>query len=277
MIPRINKGLQESFLLMIALVLLIPFYLVIVNTFKTKADILSNPLSLPVARLTWVNLQNAAVTASFNIFKAYATSVWITGLSVFLVIVIGSMMSYVIARNQTKSMKFLYLFLLSGLMIPPQVILIPLVQILRSMGLMFKAEGLILFNVAFYIPFTVFVYTGFIRTISPQLDESAKMDGANSVRIFWQIIFPLIKSCTASVIIFECLWIWNDFVNPLIILGSGKGYTVTTGIYTAVGKYNTNWDQVFALVFLASLPIFVLYLLMQKQFISGLTEGGIKG
>jgi len=103
------------------------------------------------------------------------------------------------------------------------------------------------------------------------------MDGAGPVRIFWSIIFPLLRPVTASGVIFLFLWIWNDFLNPLILLGSTKGYTVTTGIYRAVGQYSTNWEYVFSLVVLASLPVLIIYLLMQRQFIDGLTEGAVKG
>ncbi|MBP1988662.1 carbohydrate ABC transporter permease [Paenibacillus eucommiae] len=271
------EAIRHVFLLALSLVLLIPFYIALVNAFKTRADILSNPLSLPLGRFTLDNFSRSAITSSFNIFKAYQTSIFITVVSVILLIFICSMMSFVFARNKNKFLSVSYLILLSGLMIPPQVILIPLVQVLAKFGLMFTPQGLILYNIGFYVPFTVFIYVGHIRTISKELDESARMDGASHFTIFWRIIFPLLRPATASCVIFLSLWIWNDFINPLIILGSTKGYTVTTGIFRAVGQYSTNWEDIFALVVLASFPIFLLYLLMQKQFISGLTEGSVKG
>jgi raffinose/stachyose/melibiose transport system permease protein len=162
-------------------------------------------------------------------------------------------------------------------MIPAQVILIPIVKVLASLGLMFTPQGLILYNIGFYIPFTVFTYVGYIGTISTELDESAKIDGAGKFTIFWRIIFPLMRPATASAVIFLCLWIWNDFVNPSIILGSTKGYTVTTGIFRAIGQYSTNWEDVFALVVMASFPVLIMYLFMQRFFIAGLTEGSVKG
>jgi raffinose/stachyose/melibiose transport system permease protein len=269
--------LRHLLLLPLSLILLVPFYIALVNAFKTREDILSHPLSLPLSRLTLDNFQRSAITPSFNIFKAYGNSILITTVSVVLLILICSMMSFVFARVKNRFLTVSYLLLLSGLMIPPQVILIPLVKVLAKLGLMFTPQGLILYNIGFYVPFTVFMYVGFIRTLSRELDESAKMDGASQLVIFWKIIFPLLRPATASAIIFLCLWIWNDFINPVIILGSTRGYTVTTGIFRAVGQYSTNWEDIFALVVLASSPIFILYLFMQRQFIAGLTEGSVKG
>jgi raffinose/stachyose/melibiose transport system permease protein len=269
--------LRHLLLLPLSLILLVPFYIALVNAFKTKVDILSHPFSLPFSRLTLDNFQRSAITPSFNIFKAYGNSILITTVSVVLLILICSMMSFVFARMKNRFLSISYLLLLSGLMIPPQVILIPLVKVLAKLGLMFTPQGLILYNIGFYVPFTVFMYVGFIRSLSRELDESAKIDGAGQLLIFWRIIFPLLRPATASAIIFLCLWIWNDFINPIIILGSTKGYTVTTGIFRAVGQYSTNWEDIFALVVMASAPIFLLYLFMQRQFIAGLTEGSVKG
>ncbi|MFB9278788.1 carbohydrate ABC transporter permease [Cohnella cellulosilytica] len=273
----VRNGFRHLFLLPLSMALLIPFYIALVNAFKTKNDILASPFSLPLDRMTFDNFMRSSVTPSFNIFKAYGTSILITGVSVGLLILITSMMSFVFARVQNRVLSVCYLLLLSGLMIPPQVILIPLVKVLAALGLMFTPQGLILYNIGFYIPFTVFIYVGFIRTLSRELDESAKIDGASPSRIFWSILFPLLRPATASAVIFLCLWIWNDFINPVILLGSAGSYTVTTGIFQAVGQYSTNWDDVFALVVLASAPILLLYLFMQRHFIAGLTEGSIKG
>lgn len=274
---NLSQYIRHVFLIPLSLVLLVPFYIAVVNAFKKKADILSNPFSFPLSNMTLDNFIRSAVTPSFNIFKAYWTSIMITTVSVVLLIFLCSMMSFVFARVKNRFLSVCYLLLLSGLMIPPQVILIPLVQVLSKLGLMFTPQGLILYNIGFYVPFTVFIFVGFIRTLSKELDESAKMDGASQLTIFWRIIFPLLRPATASAVIFLCLWIWNDFINPVIILGSTKSYTVTTGIFQAVGQYSTNWEDIFALVVLASAPIFLLYLFMQRQFISGLTEGSVKG
>ncbi len=186
-------------------------------------------------------------------------------------------MSYVLCRKKQRFFQYAYLLLLAGLMIPAQVILLPIVQVLRHLHLMFTVWGLLLMNVGWYLPFAAFLFVGYMRTVSPQFDESARMDGASDVRIFFRIIFPLISPCVASIIIFVSLWTWNDFVNPLIILGSSDFYTITIGVYRAVGQYVQKWEDVFAVVFIAIVPVIIFYLFMQKQFVSGLTAGALKG
>jgi len=277
MSDRQANAWRHVFLGALSLLLLVPFYIAVVNAFKPKELILRDPLGIPFSELTIDAFIRSAVTSSFNIFEAYWTTALITVGSAFFIVILSSMMSYVIARGRSRFLSGTYLLLLAGLMIPNQVILIPIVKVLSALNLMFTPAGLILYNIGWYIPFTVFTYTGFIRTISPELDESAKIEGAGPFAIFWRVVFPLIRPATASVLIFLFLWVWNDFLNPLIILGSTRGYTVTTGLFRAIGQYSVNWDEVFALVVMASLPIMIMYLFMQRNFISGLTEGAIKG
>ena len=153
----------------------------------------------------------------------------------------------------------------------------PIVRVLQATGLMSTLQGLILFNVGYYIPFGVFVFTGFIRSVPVELEESAAMDGANRFQIFWRIVFPLLRPATASVLIFLGVWIWNDFLDPLIILGPVGGTTVTVGVYRALGEHQSNYGQLFGLMFLAALPVVVFYFLLQKHFVKGLTGGAVKG
>ena len=162
-------------------------------------------------------------------------------------------------------------------MIPPQVILMPIVRVLQLTHLMTTLQGLILFNVGYYIPFGVFVFSGFVRSIPVELEESAAMDGANRFQVFWRIVFPLLRPATASVLIFLGVWIWNDFIDPLVILGPSQGTTVTTGIYRSIGQYQADFGSVFALMFLATLPVLIFFLALQKQFVKGLTGGATKG
>ena len=166
---------------------------------------------------------------------------------------------------------------LIGIMVPPVVTLVPSIKTLSMLHLMYKPSGLLMFYGGAYFSTTIFLYTGFINSIPESLDESAYIDGANTITIFFRIIFPLLKPCTATAIILMGMWIWNDFLNPLYILGSTAGRTITTGIYNAIGAYTSKWNLVFANVILASLPIVILYLCMQKQFMNGLTAGAVKG
>lgn len=162
-------------------------------------------------------------------------------------------------------------------MIPPAVIMVPLTRILSGIGLMNSIPGAVLVNVGYYLPFAVLVFMGFVRSIPKELEEAAEMDGASRLRIFFQIVFPLLRPASASVLIFLGVWIWNDFLTPLLILGPGTGNTITVGIYRSIGTYQRDFGSVFAFMFLATLPVLVFYLLFQKHFIRGLTGGAIKG
>jgi len=272
-IPVLSRNIL---LFIVACIYIIPFFIAVVNTFKTEKDIFESPLNIPLGDLTLDNLIRNVNSPNFSALRAYLFTVVIVVITIVLVCFLSSMLSYVLSRNRTGFFRFSYLLLLAGLMIPIQVILIPIIQILKSIHLMLTVPGLILVYLGWYMPFTTFVLTGYIGTISPQLDESAKIDGAGPFKIFVKIIFPLITPALTSVIIFMTVWTWNDFVTPLVIFGSSKFYTVTTGIYRAIGQYTQKWDDVFAILFYAIIPLAVLYIWMQKYFISGLTAGSIK-
>ena len=270
--------LAQIILLVCAIVYMVPIYISFINAFKPKAEILKNPLGIPFSQLTITTILENGFSPYFNVFQAYWTSIVIVAGSIMGIVLVTTMLAYIMSRHsQNRFLKVFYFLMLAGLIIPPQAILLSIVQILREMHIIFTWQGLIFRNIGWYIPFSCFVYVGYIKSIPIELDESAYMDGASTYFIFWKIIFPLIKPATASVFIFCFLWIWNDFLNPQILLGSGKGYTITTGIYRAIGQYNTSWDQIFSLVLWAAVPVLIMYLFMQKHFISGLTAGSIKG
>jgi raffinose/stachyose/melibiose transport system permease protein len=268
---------RHGALLLTTVWFVVPIYLVIVNAFKTKVDILGDPLGIPVGRLTTENFQSAMGSRTFDLGYAYAFSALIALSSVAIILVFGSMISYFIARRSGRWTNRLYLLLLAGLMVPPQVVLIPVVKVLAAIGLLFTPWGLILYDSALYMPLAAFVYVGFIRTLPVELDEAAAVDGAGPLATFWRVVFPLLTPATISLFVLLIIFVWNDFVNPQILLGANQGYTVTTGIFRAIGRYQTNWGEIFAFILLASAPMLVLYLTMQRFIVGGLTKGAIKG
>lgn len=271
---RIFDRIRNALTLAFGLIYLIPLYMALTNSFKTYADIIKSPLALPTAP-TLDNFVEAFHAS--NIASLYGTSILITVSSVALLILISSTAAYVIIRRNNGICKFLYAFALIGIMVPPVVTLVPSIKTLSMLHLLYKPSGLLMFYGGAYFSTTIFLYTGFINSIPVSLDESAYMDGASTITIFFRIIFPLLKPCTATAVILMGMWIWNDFLNPMYILGSTAGRTITTGIYNAIGAYTSQWNLVFANVILASFPIVILYLCMQKQFMSGLTAGAVKG
>lgn len=253
----------------------LPLYLAIVNVFKAGPEISGSPWSVPMPP-TLDNV-SAVINRPDNLFwNGLINSLEITLVSMVIVTIISAMLGYAIARSTHVAAKVLLGFLLCGLMVPAVVILTPLTQVLRELGLMNSVAGLILVNVGYYVPFGVFLFAGFVRTVPIELEQAAAVDGAGRMRIFWQIVFPLLRPASASVLIFLGVWIWNDFLNPLIILGPGEGTTVTVGVYRAIGERSSDLGSLFGFMFLASLPVLVLFLAFQRHFVTGLTGGAVK-
>ncbi len=221
----------------------VPLYLVCVNVIKHGDLIAKEPAALPIPP-TLHNLK-AVLTRSDNLFLVSLTnSVIVTVLSVLVLTVLAALLGHYLARNRSSWS---------------------------------RALTLVLFNVGYYVPLGVFVFTGFIRSVPIELEEAAVIDGASRMQVFWRIVFPLLRPATASVLIFLSVWIWNDFIDPLIILGPSQGTTVTTGLYRAIGQYQVDLGSGVALMFLASLPVLIFYLALQKHFVKGLTGGATKG
>jgi raffinose/stachyose/melibiose transport system permease protein len=274
---RHRRGwLRPTLAVLVAAVFFLPLYVALANVFKRGDLITKEPAALPIPptldniiavlqrpdNLYWVSLTNSLI---------------VTGLSIIILTVLSAMLGHYLARTRSAWTRWLMLLLLCGLMIPPQVILLPIVKVLQLTHMMTTLQGLILFNVGYYIPFGVFVFSGFVRSIPVELEEAAAIDGASRFQSFWRIVFPLLRPATASVLIFLGVWIWNDFIDPLVILGPSQGTTVTTGIYRSIGQYQADFGSVFALMFLATLPVVLFFLALQKQFVKGLTGGATKG
>jgi len=255
------------------LLFVLPVYIALASAFKPQAQILSSPLGLP-APPTLANLTTALDRHDHLVTAGVANSLVITILSVGILIPLSSAVSFWLSQQRPRIKSLLLIVFALGLMVPPQTVLLPIVQLLRAVGLNNSYPGLILSNVGGgYLSFAVFVYVGFLRTVPRDLIDAARIDGASDVRVWWQIVLPLVRPATATVGIFLALWVWNDFLNPLFILGPRQGQTITTGIYVSLGTYSTDYGQLFGIMFLAaSIPV-VGYLLTQREFIRGLMAG----
>ena len=263
--------------ILVAMLFLLPIFIVLINSVKESSEILGDPAGIPT-NPTLQNFSNALNPEKSDLLAGLQRSLVVTILSALLTCLLSAGLAYTLARSRTKSAKVFTWILLAGFMVPGQVLLVPLVEVLRRLHLLGTYTGLILANIGFFLPFGVFVFTRFIRGISRELDEAAAIDGASKSRTFWVIIFPLLRPATASVLIFLGVWIWNDFLAPLIILGPLTGQTVITGLFYQVSaRQVSDYGTIFAYMILASLPILVFFLALQKQFISGLTAGATKG
>jgi multiple sugar transport system permease protein/raffinose/stachyose/melibiose transport system permease protein len=252
---------------------ILPVYIALANAFKHQAQILSSPLALPDP-LTFDNLATALGRSDHLVTNGLANSLLVTVLTVAILIPLSSAVSFWLTQQRPRRKALLLALFALGLMVPPQTVLLPIVQLLRSIGLANSYPGLILSNVGGgYLSFGVFVYFGFLRTVPRDLIEAARLDGASEVRVWWQVVLPLVRPATATVGIFLSLWVWNDFLNPLFILGPLQGQTITTGIYQSLGTYSTDYAQLFGIMLLAAFIPVITYLLTQREFIRGLMAG----
>ena len=277
--PTKRRGTGRMiFLILVSLFMLVPLYLLVVNAFKSQQDILAHPFSVDPQLFSLEYLHQAWTNPDFNILKGYAVSALFVILVNLLSIALAGPAAYVIARRTKRRYRMLLLLFVAGTFIPSQVLVIPVVYTLKFLGLMNSIAGFVLFETTLTLPFSIFLYVGFITTIPGSLDEAAAIDGASRYRIFVSIILPLMKPAVVTMIILNTFSVWNDFVNPQIILGPASGlYTVTTGIYAAVGQYSTDYTVVFPTLLLAILPILAVFIVLQRHIVSGLTAGATKG
>jgi raffinose/stachyose/melibiose transport system permease protein len=262
--------------IVVTLLFVSPIYLTVVNAFKPENDIENDPAAPPL-HPTLSNITSAIDRPDQLLQLGLRNSLIVVACSVILIIPLASSFSFWISRRQTRTRAVILGVLAAGLMIPPQVVLLPTIRILTVLGLDHSYPGLILSNVGGgYFSFAVFVYVGFMRAVPSEVVEAARIDGAGSLRVWWSIVMPLLRPATATVTIFLSLWIWNDFLNPLFILGPEQGQTITTGLYLSLGQMQIDFGQLFGIMFLAGIIPVVGYLFIQKQFVAGLTAGSVK-
>ncbi len=275
---KTNSAIRGGIVAGMAATFALPLYLAFVSVFKTQQQILDQPMALPNPP-TLSNLVQVFSRPDHLIFTSLATSLSITVVSVACIVFLASVTGYYIARQNSQLTQLLQVLFLAGLMVPPQVTLIPVVRVFRVLGLMGSFQGVALvFIGGGLLSFAIFVYTGFVKNIPRELEEAAIIDGAGEFRLFWQIVFPLMRPATATVTIFLSLWTWNEFLIPLLILGPARGMTVTTGVYLALGQASSiDYGQMFAFMFLSALPMLIFFFALQKEFIAGLTAGSLKG
>lgn len=269
-----NKWLLSGVALLIAAFHLIPFYILITTALKARGDFSSKWVFPNI--MNFANFKEAWEMASLG--NALTNTAIITTVSAFLLIVFGSLAAYPLARRQTKLNKFVFMFFIAVMVIPPLTALVPLYKLVVDIGMMNTLEIAILNNVASFLPLTIFLYSGFIRsTIPRELEEAAKIDGASTLGIFFRIVFPLLKPVTASILIIACVFIWNDYQFAIFFLQAEEVKTITVALAGFFGENANRMNLVAAAAILAVLPMVVLFLLLQKHFVKGLASGSVKG
>ncbi|RKJ44529.1 carbohydrate ABC transporter permease [bacterium 1XD8-76] len=267
-----KKRINTIILLLISGIHLIPFYILITMAFKEKAD-LSSKWVIP-DYLYLGNFSDAWKSA--NLGRMFVNNVLITLIATFLIIILGAMAAYPLSRLKTKWNTFIYTSIVSCMIVPALTILVPLYKIMADMGGISKYWGIVAVHVTFMLPLSTFLYTGFIGTIPRELDEAALIDGKSRLGVFFSIIFPLLKPITATVIILCGINVWNDYQFSVFFLQKTDMRTIPVSLNSFFSMYQSQVNWMAAGCLTASLPLVVIFLILQKQFVKGLSSGAVK-
>lgn len=273
----IASGISFLGLLVAFLLYMVPFALVLLNSFKQKRDIIKSPFSLVAEK--GFSLDNyVQAFDKMNYIRSFTNSLIITGLSTILVIILSAMCAYYIVRAKNKIGNFFYSFMIASMIIPFQAIMIPLVSIYGAkLNLLNHRPTLIFLHVGFAMSMSVFMYSGFVKSNIPiSLEEAAYIDGCGKMKTFFNIVFPLLKPTTSTLIILNALAFWNDYLLPSLVLGKKELYTLPLSTYLFYGTYSADYGTIMAALMLTLAPILILYLFLQKQIISGVVAGAVK-
>ncbi|MCD8190919.1 MAG: carbohydrate ABC transporter permease [Clostridiales bacterium] len=271
--------------ILVAAYTLMPFFLVVINVFKNANGIVADPIGfagMSVSQLI-TNLTSVINNSNFSFWSAFGTSAVVTILSLVLLAVFGGMAAWVICRNKTKWSSAIYMVFIASMIIPFQVVMLPLISTFRDVGkfvglsMLQSIPGIVFAYCGFGGAMTVFILTGMIKTIPYDLEEAASIDGCSYEGIYFHIIFPLLRPSIVTVTILNGMWIWNDYLLPSLMLGqSGKVKTLPVAVQAFVGSYVKQWDLILTAALLAMIPMIIIFLIAQKQIMSGMVEGAVK-
>ncbi len=274
---KIRHAVMIIFLALLFVAFIFPFIMVIINVFKVKADITANPLALIGKHgFTLENFPNAINKMKF--FRSFGNSLIITICATIGTIILSAMTAYLIVRNDWKANKILFVLMIASMVIPFQVLMVPLVSLYGGIfGVLNSRITLILMHIGFSLSMATFMFHGSIHTNVPiSLEEAATIDGCNKWQIFCQIVFPILKPTIATVAIIDAMAFWNDYLLPSLVLGRKELYTIPISTKVFYGTYSTDTGLIMAALLLAMLPILLLYLFLQRYIVEGITAGAVK-
>ncbi|MCG1021529.1 MULTISPECIES: carbohydrate ABC transporter permease [Sutcliffiella] len=259
--------------ILIAIIFLIPFYFVIINSVKSFSEILIDAAALP----TEILFSNyAKVWEIIQFPRAFWNSLIITVLSNIGIVVISSMAAWKMVRTPGKFSKILFVIIVSAMVIPFQTVMIPLMKLGGALNLINSIPGIIIMYFGFGVPLSLFLYHGFVKTVPVEIEEAARIDGCSQFGVFWRIVFPLLKPITVTVVILNTLWIWNDYLLPLLVLQSAELRTIPLATSSFFAQYTKQWDMGLAALMLGIAPIIIFFLFLQKHIIKGIAAGSVK-
>ncbi len=274
---KMSNGFSFTILLLLSFIFLFPIYLVIVNSFKSKFNIIGEPFSFPNQE-TFVGFENYINgIESSGIIEAFLRTLFITVFSVIAIIIFTSMTAWYLTRVKTKLNRGIYYLFLFSMIVPFQMVMFTMTAVCFKLGLN-SVFGIIPVYLGFGSGLSVFMFSGFVKSLPREIEEAAMIDGCSPIKTFFYVVFPILKPTAITVAILNAMWIWNDFLLPYLLLGS-KNKTLSVAIQlTMQGAYGSiDWGGFMAMLVLAIIPIIIFYLFCQKYIIKGVIDGAVKG
>lgn len=262
-------------LVLFLIVFVVPFVLVVLNAVKDRQEAAKLDLSLPTSFHLMDNLREVFAARDYMLVTAMINSTVLTVASVTAMVVIASMVGFVLQRRRSRINGVVNAMVLMGLIVPPAVV--PTIWVLQSVGLFKTLPGLILVEITYGLAFCVLLFRAFMATVPKELDEAAIIDGCGPLRLFFQVILPLLKPTVVTVIVVQSVAVFNDFVSPLYFLPGDENATVQLTLYNFMSQYSTQWNLLFMNILLITIPPLIVFLFFNRQIVSGMTSGAVKG
>lgn len=272
---KTGRVVLEIVMVLLSILFLYPLFLTIINSLKSFSEVMTDVIALP-KKLTFENY--SYVWEFINYPRLFLNNAVITILGLAGIVLISSIAAYKLARTKSKASSIIYFICIMPMLIPFQSIMLTVLQMAKNFHLSDSTWGLGILYWGFGAPLALFIYHGFVKGIPKEIDESATIDGASGFRLFFSVIFPLLKSVTTTIIIIDVMWIWNDFLLPLLMVnGSPATKTLTLAAYTFVGQYTSDWQYAMTAMVMAVLPSIIVFIFLQKYIVKGVVAGAVKG
>lgn len=272
--PKLVTWIVYMFLGIAALFCLMPLGMALLNSFKTNGELLTDVLAWPEQ----LRFENYVRTfEKMNYMKSLVNTVFLSGLSVTIMIVFSALAGWKLCRTKTRLSRVILMLFIFSMLIPFSSIMIPLYRLVLILKIKNSLIGLSFIYAGMGVSMAIFLYHGFVKSIPIELEEAAAIDGCNAFQTFFLVVFPMLKPITATIAITNILWIWNDFLLPLIIISDRKKYTLLLSTNTLFGQYSSDWTAILSALILAALPVIVFYAVFQKNILEGISDGALKG
>ena len=253
-----------------------PLLLIIINSLKTRKAIFGDPTGLPTGKaFSFKGYESVMTNSDFPMF--FGNSMIVTCVSLFLILLFGAMAAHAVSEYEFKGNTFIGIYLIVGIMVPIRLGTVALLNLIVDLGLANTLTALILVYSAQGLPIAIFIFSEFLRSVSREIKDSARIDGLSEYRIFFEVVIPLVRPVIATVAVFSMIPIWNDLWFPLILSPGEETRTVTLGVQQFIGQYTVKWGSVLASLSVAILPVLIMYVIFSRQLIRGITTGAVKG